>query len=344
MKQNPTHIAVFRLSAMGDVAMIVPVLRAVLSQNANLKITVVSRPFFEPFFQNIPNLAFFAFQPQHKGFLGLFRLFWQLKKKNIDSFADLHNVIRSKIVCALFAIIGTNTATINKNRSQKKTLTRRSNKIFQPLTTVFEQQIKVFQKLGCTIDLTNPVFPEKATLNDDLLCFSKNNNKHLIGIAPFAQHQGKVYPHDLMQQVIEELSHQKTNNILLFGAGKSEVAQLNLFAQNRQNVSVVAGKLNLTQEIALISNLDVMLSMDSANAHIAAMLGTKVVTLWGATHPFAGFLPFDQPIENTMVSNRNLYPQLPTSIYGNKVVDGYQDAMRTINPLDVVILVNRVLG
>lgn len=98
----------------------------------------------------------------------------------------------------------------------------------------------------------------------------------------------------------------------------------------------MAGKIKFQQELQLISNLDVMLSMDSGNAHIAAMLGVKVVTLWGATHPYAGFLPFNQSLENALTSDRNQYPKLPTSVYGNKVVEGYEDAMRTISPDEVV--------
>ena len=50
-----------RLSAMGDVAMTVPVLRAFVMQNPEIKITVVSRKFFKPFFDSIPNLTFFEF-------------------------------------------------------------------------------------------------------------------------------------------------------------------------------------------------------------------------------------------------------------------------------------------
>jgi len=94
---------------------------------------------------------------------------------------------------------------------------------------------------------------------------------------------------------------------------------------------VVAGQLKFQQELQLISNLDIMLSMDSGNAHIAAMLGVKTITLWGATHPFTGFSPFNQPLENALVSDRNLFPKLPTSVYGNKIVEGYEEAMRTIS-------------
>jgi ADP-heptose:LPS heptosyltransferase len=82
-----------------------------------------------------------------------------------------------------------------------------------------------------------------------------------------------------------------------------------------------------------------MLSMDSGNAHIAAMLGVKVISLWGATHPYAGFVPFNQPLENSLVPDRTIYPLLPTSVYGNKEVEGYQDVMRTIIPTMVVELI-----
>ena len=78
----------------------------------------------------------------------------------------------------------------------------------------------------------------------------------------------------------------------------------------------------------------------SGNAHIAAMLGVKVITLWGATHPFAGFQPFNQPDDFCLTSDRKQYPFLPTSVYGNKKVAGYENAMRTILPSKVIEKIN----
>ncbi|KFC59880.1 heptosyltransferase [Flavobacterium gilvum] len=332
------HIAVMRLSAMGDVAMTVPVLRAFVQQNPKIKITVVSRPFFKPFFEGIPNLSFFAFdeKERHKGSLGLLRLYQDLKTLKIDAFADLHNVLRSKVVRTLFAVSGKKVASVDKGRKGKKELTRPENKIFKQQTTMFERHVKVFEQLGFVVDLTNPIFPKKADLDNEIITLIGENNQKLIGIAPFAQYDSKVYPLDLMQQVIDQLASIKTNKILLFGGGKKEIELLNSFSDDKENVIVVAGKIKFQQELQLISNLDVMLSMDSGNAHIAAMLGVKVITLWGATHPFTGFSPFNQPLENALVSDRNLYPKLPTSVYGNKKVEGYDDAMRTITVDKVV--------
>jgi ADP-heptose:LPS heptosyltransferase len=332
------HIAVMRLSAMGDVAMTVPVLRALVNQYPEVKITVVSRPFFKPFFDGIPNLSFFAFdeKERHKGFLGLIKLFQDLRALDIDAFADLHNVLRSKIVRTLFALSGKKIASLDKGRDEKKGLTRPDNKVFKPLTTMFERHTKVFEQLGFPVNLDNPIFPQKAILDSEILNVIGNVPQKLIGIAPFAQYDSKVYPLDLMQEVIDTLAVESNHTILLFGGGKKEIEILNTLSSGKQNVINMAGKIKFPQELQLISNLDVMLSMDSGNAHIAAMLGVKVITLWGATHPYAGFSPFNQPLENALVSDRNLYPKLPTSVYGNKKVEGYEDVMRTILPFEVV--------
>jgi ADP-heptose:LPS heptosyltransferase len=119
-----------------------------------------------------------------------------------------------------------------------------------------------------------------------------------------------------MQDVISQLAeHIK----FYFWRRKKEIEILDALSNSKDNVINVAGKMKLQQELALISNLDVMVSMDSGNAHIAAMLGVKSLH-WGATHPYAGFSPFHQPLENTLVSDREQYPMLPTSVYGNKIV------------------------
>lgn len=332
---------------MGDVAMTVPVIRAFVNQNKNVKITIVSRPFFKPFFDGIDNVNFFAadVKERHKGFLGLLKLYSDLKQLNIDAVADLHNVLRSKVIRTLFALSGKKVAFTDKGRKEKKQLTRTENKIFKPLKSMFERHVDTFSKLGFSVNLLEPNFPKKAVLSNEILTISGGKqNSNWIGIAPFAQYESKVYPKDLMQKVIDEIASNGQNKIFLFGGGNKEIEILNEFATNKNNAIVVAGKLNLQQELQLISNLDVMLSMDSGNAHIAAMLGIKVITLWGATHPFAGFSPFNQPLENCLTADRNQYPLLPTSVYGNKKVTGYEDVMRSISASDIIQKINSNLA
>ena len=334
-----------RLSAMGDVAMTVPVLRAFTAKYPEVKITVVSRPFFEPFFAGIPNVSYLKFEDQkrHKGFVGLIRLFIDFKALEIDGFADLHNVLRSKIMSALFTLSGKKSATVDKARVEKRALLRPENKIFEPLPSIFERHAKVFAALGFPLDLSQPVFPPKEKLDEVIVKITGEKDKIWIGVAPFAQYPSKVYPADLMQKVIDNLTQNPAYQIFLFGGGKKEIAALNLVAKGRENVVNIAGKTYLPQELQLISNLDIMLSMDSGNAHIAAMMGVKTITLWGATHPHMGFSPFNAPLENALVSDRNKFPKIPTSVYGNKKVEGYEGAMRTILPETVIEKIRTVL-
>lgn len=342
---KPMHIAVIRLSAMGDVAMTVPVLRALVLQHPEVKLTVVSRPFFQPFFDTIPNVNFFPVdvKGRHKGFVGLLRLYSDLRKLRVEAVADLHNVLRSKVVRTLFALSGKKVAATDKGRAAKKALTRAENKIFQPVRTMVERHCDTFAALGFAIDLSQPGFPQPSVLSNEILKISGSKNGKWIGIAPFAQYDSKVYPLDLLQKVIDELVSDKTITLFLFGGGQSEIDKLNALKRNHHNVIVVAGKLKLKQELDLISNLDIMLSMDSGNAHIAAMLGVKVITLWGATHPFAGFKPFHQPLDYCITADREQYPLIPTSVYGNKKVPGYENAMRTIMPKTVVDTIKKEL-
>ncbi len=338
MSKIPQHIAIIRLSAMGDVAMTVPVIRAFAMQYPAVTITVISRPFFEPFFASIPNVTFFgvALDKRHKGVLGLLRLFVDIKKLQIDAFADFHDVLRTKVIRTLFRLSGVKVAVTDKGRAEKKALTRPKNKVFKQLKTMFERHQDTLEQLGYDINLQNPIFPEKAILSQKVLKLSGNKTQKWIGIAPFAQYQTKVYPQDLMQEVITALSANPENKLFLFGGGTNEIEILENFATNKTNCIVVAGQVALEEELQHISNLDVMLSMDSGNAHIASMLGVTTITLWGATHPYAGFTPFNQLLSNCLLPDLKKYPLLPTSIYGNKQVLGYEEVMRSISTTSVL--------
>ncbi len=333
------HILVIRLSAMGDVAMMVPVLRIIFNQYPEVKLTVLTRSFFSPFFRDLPNVSVFSadLKGKHKGLLGLYKLSKELRKLNLDAVADLHNVLRSNII-KLF-LFKKRFVQIDKGRAEKKALT--TGEIFKQLKTTHQRYMDVFETLGFKIDLSKPTFPAKANLNQKIIQLIGEDTKTVIGIAPFAAFNSKAYSLELMEQVIEELS--KAYKVLLFGGGQYEVKALNTIESKYKNVINLAGELSLSDELDVISNLDVMLSMDSGNAHIAAMLGIEVITLWGVTHPYAGFYPFNQKSGNSLMANRERYPNVPTSIYGNKFPEGYQEAINSISPKEVIAKIRAII-
>lgn len=344
LSQNK-HLLVIRLSAMGDVAMTIPVLRAVIVQHPNLKITVLTRKFFAPLFNDIDNVMVYPADVDgaHKGVLGLIKLSNELKRLKIDAVADLHNVLRSNILKSFFRLSGIPVVQIDKGREEKKALTRAQNKIFQQLKTTHQRYADVFNALGFSVDLSTHSFPEKPALTPEIHEILPKSSKKWLGIAPFAQYQSKTYPFELIVKVIQSIDQLDTFDIFLFGGGKKEKDILNVIAGKYKNAVNMAGRLSFENELRLIANLDGMLAMDSGNAHLAAMYGIPTITIWGVTHPFTGFAPFGQPMEHALLPDLSRYDKIPTSIYGNKVPEGYENVMQTICPEEVVDRIKKIL-
>src|SRR5690606_3813898 len=211
------------------------------------------------------------------------------------------------------------------------------------LKSTHQRYAEVFEKLGFPLNLSTFTAPPQKLLPQKLNGLIGVELKKIIGIAPFAAHKSKMYPLSLMAEVIRELDETDKYRIFLFGGGKKEIELLKKLENPFANVTNVSGKLTFEEELALISNLDLMLSMDSGNGHLAAMYGVPVVTLWGVTHPFAGFAPFNQPESNQLLSDREKFPLIPTSIYGNKFPAGYEEVMKIIFPAVVISKIEAVL-
>lgn len=324
---------------MGDVAISVPVLTAFTKQYPEVKLTVLTRRLFAPMFMQLPNCQVFMsdLKGKHKGIKGLYRLYRELKKIEIDAVADLHNVLRTNVLRFFFSFSGILFRQINKGRAEKRDLTRPNNKIFKQLRLSYLRYADVFEQLGFPIDMSELYFTEKPIASEPVKMFLSEGKKH-IGIAPFAAHQGKQYPFEKMKKVIEKISQNTDFQVFVFGGGRQEKQQIDSLL-HLPNVQNMVGVLSFEQELQLISRLDVMLAMDSGNAHLSAMYGVPTITIWGVTHPFAGFSPYGQPPENTLVANRTLFPLIPTSVYGNKYPKGYEKAIETISEEQIVKII-----
>lgn len=311
------HLLVMRFSSMGDVAMTVPVVKALLAQNPHIEITYVSRPQFADFFADIPQLKFFSadLDNNYKGFTGIYKLFRQLKKQGkFDAVADLHDSLRTKILRRLFGLNGVPFAFINKGRAEKKLLTRFPNKVLKPLKRTVERYADVFHALGYAFELDNKLLKQPKPLTADIIAITGEKNQPWVGISPFAKHLGKTYPPEKMQEVIGELSNQEIK-VFLFGGSQTEREICEQWASGYKNMTSVVRRLSMAEELILINNLDVMLSMDSSGMHLASLEGTPVVSIWGATHHYAGFLGYGQSEANIVA---DAIECRPCSVYGDR--------------------------
>lgn len=320
------RLLVMRFSAMGDAAMTVPVLHALATQHPDLRITMLTRTRFVPLFEWLPaNVQVRGIDfDQYDGIIGLSRLYNQLKEGGFDAVADLHNVLRSKFLRTRFAMSGTQVAVIDKGRKEKKELIGHGQE-HAPLQPMLQRYAEVFRSLNLSIDLSKPMHIDLRSESFTVVrnvAGKKTAGERWLGIAPFAAHAQKIYPLDRMQQVAEQLAAAGCK-VFLFGAGERENALLTQWEEAHRTTNTqhptapiinTCGKLGgLKNEMLLMSQLDLMLSMDSANMHIASIFGTPVLSIWGATHPKAGFSGYQQKPDTELQLD---LPCRPCSIYG----------------------------
>lgn len=283
--------------------MTVPVFREFLEQNPDVEIVMVSRKNFEALFAGIPNVIFKGIDvDDYKGFFGLRRLSNELIREfNPDCIANLHDVIRTKVLDKIYRRKGLKVFKIDKGKEEKEHLTDVWNLDKVQLKKTVERYADVFRKMGFRVELSQKLRP-------------LSNHKSGIGFAPFAQHKGKMLPLEKSFELAKILAEKHT--IYFFGGGKKETETLEKWEQQIPNTKSLSGKLTLEEELNKIAELEMMISMDSANMHLASLMGTRCISIWGATHPYAGFLGFGQS-EEDVVQVKDLTCR-PCSVFGDK--------------------------
>lgn len=285
---------------MGDVAMLVPVVRAAAEQNPETEFKILSRQQTSALWLGMPaNVVFYGadLKGVHRGRKGLRRLLDEVRFSEVDAVADMHSVWRSwylDLVCLLHGIYVNR---IRKGRFAKWLLTRGFRR--KPVKRTVERYRDVFLRMGIKCALGEPVFAEEG--------------KSGIGIAPFATKRGKQYPLERMENFVAK--HSKHEKIYLFGGGAHEVEILQGWASRYENVECVAGRYKMEEELEIMRNLRLMVTMDSGNMHLASLVGTRVVSIWGATDPKCGFLGWGQKEADCRCLD---LPCRPCSVYGER--------------------------
>lgn len=290
------RLLVIRTSAMGDVALTTPVFRAMRDQFPEVEMLLLTRPAFKSFFSSIDGLELFFpdLRNRHKGFPGLIRLYRDIvKNAKIDYVIDLHDVLRSKILRQLFRLSGVRVAVINKGRSEKESVINGKKKI--RLKHSVERYCDVFAYAGF------PVIPAKGKwiipppgiiLKEELIAEMEGSMN--IGVAPYAKHKLKMWPENNMISLLGLISEATKCRFWLFG-GREDYEGLNTLQTKIPQSTSLAGRLSLDEELVFMSKLDLMIAMDSSNMHMAALVGTKVISIWGGTDPLVGFSAWMQP-------------------------------------------------
>lgn len=342
------HILVIRFSAMGDVAMTVPVIQSLAKQYPKVRITVLSRPFARPFFEDLaPNVGFMEadIKEEYKGVKGLNALYRRLIAKQFTAIADLHSVLRSDYLRMRFNLDNFKVAHIDKHRKGKRKLVASNGK---NLCSNLHRSKTML--MFCTTWISYPhgfhiylwgwktrrfKYLTTGGIRSRRECYLTRRQAHSRAVDWYCSlrcTRGKNISDTTDGKVIQRLIHNHPHaHIFLFGGGKDETPVMNDWAEKYPQLINASSHLNgLKQELILISHLHVMVSMDSANMHLASLVNTPVVSIWGATHPYAGFMGWHQDPANAVQLD---LPCRPCSIYGNKpCARGDFACMKNISP------------
>lgn len=310
-------VLVIRTSSFGDVAMLVPVIFSVAAKYPQDRFSVMTRKAFAPLFENLGfniNVLPIDVNGRHKGVMGLFRTIRRVMLLGFSHVADEHDVLRSKGISFFMRMTGRKVVSIDKGKKDKANLIDNKT-VDHSLEHTMQRYQDVFDKLGFPAPMIfNNIFEFSPQDFSKLKSIATEKQGKWIGIAPFSKHKGKIYPLNKMEKIIASLSQNADTTVFLFGAGKEEGKLISMWSKKYPNVVNTMGKLNLERELLLMSHLDVMISMDSANMHLASLVQTPVVSVWGATHPSLGFYGFRQDLDNAVQIDLECRP---CSVFGD---------------------------
>jgi ADP-heptose:LPS heptosyltransferase len=305
MKSTEKRLLIIRSSAMGDVLLTVPLLDELARLYPHSRVLMVTKKQFNPFFKNLDlTLINPVYNGRHHGLAGIYRLRNDiLALGGVDYVVDLHDVLRSKVLRTLFRLAGVPVVKIDKGRREKRRLLE--GRDHTPLKHVTDRYAEAFARAGFPLQ---GGFRNYRFAGEPVELPGERKGTLNIGVAPYAMHPLKIWPERHMKKLLQRINDYCDASIYLFGGGRDECEKLTRLAEEIPSLKNLCGKFSLEEEISLMGRLDIMIAMDSSNMHLAALAGTRVVSVWGGTHPATGFGP--------MGDNVHLIAQIPSDTLG----------------------------
>lgn len=347
---SPKTLLITRFSALGDVCMTIPVVYGVCHANPDIRFVFLTKSGVTSMFVNKPDnleIEGVDLKKDYDGLLGAVKLFRYVQGKyGITDFADLHSVLRTHVIRFVARLSGIRTAVIDKCRADRRRLVTAGAHATPALPPMVQRYADVFRQLGLSVPDSSTLTPPAAAMPEEIFAdviAPKSEDEVWIAIAPFAAHNGKIYPPELMKRVVDTLASRPSTTIFLFGGGENERRILGSWVKSADNIISMAEKRHgFTKELALFSQMDVAVTMDSANMHLASIAGVPVVSIWGATHPAAGFYGWKQNPDYAVQSD---LPCRPCSIFGNKPCRrGDYACLHDISPEMIISKIDNILN
>ena len=314
-------ILVIRLSALGDIILTTPVLKAMRNKFPKASIYYLTRKDYKELLYLNPYLNEVICVDTYDGIKGVFNLLKMvraIKKMNIDLVVDLHFRHWSYVRTALWTLVLRNFIGASiKIKSYKLPFNYK-----REMRTLHSHVVDLYFEALKNIDIfssgNNPelfLCPEEKDWARHYLNVNGANDKAiLIGVSPFASWKYKQWGADNFQKVCERLTSDLEIKLVFFGK-KEEEGLIRTVSQNINPSKMIhATGLSLRKVMSLINRCGLFFCNDSGLMHMASSLNIPVVAVFGPTHPCLGYYPLGK---HQIVLHSNA-PCSPCSRWGEK--------------------------
>jgi len=336
-------ICIFRLSAIGDVTHVVPVVKTIQNQFPGAKITWIIGKLEHKLLKGLSDVEFIEFDKK-SGWQGIKALRQLFHDSEFDVLLQMQLSFRANLVSRF--IPAKRRIGYDKKRSKEfHGLVINERIPYQHNCHVLDGFMQFAEYLGCQKKIMDWAIPVNEEDEQFAVKHIDNNRKTLL-ISPCSSHDLRNWSIDKYAQLIDKVAVKFDLQIILTASPaekeKSFVAAIENKAEH--NVLNLAGQDTLKQLLCLIKHVDLVISPDSGPLHMAGSVDTPVIGLLAASnYKRSGSYQFP---ELTI----DMYPQACEK-YLNKSMDAikwgakteFPGAMDLINVNDVMQKINQVL-
>jgi len=282
-------ILIIQTAFLGDVILTLPMAQVLKRENPECEIDFLCIPSTEILFKH-NSLVNKVIVYDKKGKDSFSRIKNEIKN-NYDVVISPHRSARS----ALLAFFSKARKRITFDKSSLNFLYTDKIKYLQGIHEI-QRNLILLKPLG--INEENIIKPELFLSEeekhkiDSLLKEEIIESEKLIALAPGSVWFTKRYPKEKFMEILNLLSKENVKVFLIGGKDDIELGNYLMSDTKSANVINMIGKLNVLESAELIKRCDVLITNDSAPLHIANSVGTKVISMFGATVPQFGFFPY----------------------------------------------------
>ena len=281
-------ILVIRFSSIGDIVLTFPILRCIKEQLAESELHIATKTSFSELYNA-------SGQVDKVHCLGdsLTSLADQLKQENFDVVIDLHNNLRSRIIC--FRLGVKRTYHFDKLNLLKWIYVRfKINRL--PKKHIVDRYFETVENIGVFNDGKNNKFFILNKVNIEQELDLREGN--FIAIAMGAQFSTKQIP---LSKLVEIVSKIDIPIVLLGGKMDQEKSEKLVQKFPEKRIINTCGNYSLIESASILKNAKILLTGDTGLMHIASCFQFPIVTVWGNTTPSFGMSAYRPESNETIV-------------------------------------------